>query len=65
MSTKEAKERIGNLFVLIGKQQDTVESAKAGDIVLVAKLHETATMDTLSTARTVSLLRRRSIRSRC
>jgi len=49
-TTKETKERIGNLFVFIGKQQDVVESAPAGDIVLVAKLHETATMDTLSTS---------------
>ena len=49
-ATKETKERVGNLFVFIGKQQEGLESARAGDIVLVAKLHETATMDTLSTA---------------
>jgi elongation factor G len=47
---KEAKERIGNLFVLIGKQQDGVENAKAGDIIQVAKLHETITTHTLATA---------------
>ncbi|HEY3415288.1 MAG TPA: elongation factor G, partial [Armatimonadota bacterium] len=46
--TKEAKERVGNLFVFFGKQQDPIEAAQAGDIVLVAKLHETATADTLS-----------------
>lgn len=49
-TVKEVKERIGNLFVLIGKQQETVESAPAGDIVQVAKLHETTTMDTLASA---------------
>jgi len=47
---KEAKERVGNLFVMIGKQQDTIESAKAGDIVQVSKLHITTTADTLSNA---------------
>ena len=49
-SNKEAKERIGNLFVLIGKQQDGVDAARAGDIVQVAKLHATTSTDTLSTA---------------
>jgi elongation factor G len=49
-TVKEVKERIGNLFVMIGKQQEAVESAPAGDIVQVAKLHETTTMDTLASA---------------
>jgi elongation factor G len=49
-TNKDAKERIGNLFAFIGKQQEPIEVAKAGDIVLVAKLHATATADTLSTA---------------
>ncbi len=48
--TKDARERIGNLFVFVGKQQEAVESARAGDIVLVAKLHDTTTADTLSGA---------------
>lgn len=48
--SKEVKERIGNLFVLIGKQQDPLESASAGDIVLVPKLHDTVTSNSLSTA---------------
>lgn len=47
---KNAKERIGNLFVMIGKQQETIENAKAGDCVQVAKLHETVTTQTLSTS---------------
>jgi len=49
-TVKEVKERIGNLFVMIGKQQDPVESAPAGDIVQVAKLHDTTTADTLASA---------------
>lgn len=48
-TTKETKERIGNLFELVNKQQDVVERASAGDIVEVAKLHDTGTTHTLST----------------
>ena len=48
--TKESKERIGNLFVLIGKTQDVIENASAGDIVQVAKLHDTLATHTISTA---------------
>jgi elongation factor G len=48
--TKSSKERIGNLFVLIGKNQDNIEVANAGDIVQVAKLHDTLAMHTISTA---------------
>ncbi len=48
-TTKECKERIGNLFELVNKQQDVVERASAGDIVEVAKLHDTGTTHTLST----------------
>lgn len=47
---KEVKERIGNLFVLIGKHQEGIETAPAGDIVQVAKLHDTVTANTLSTS---------------
>jgi len=49
-TVKEVKERIGNLFVMIGKQQETIESAPAGDIVQVAKLHDTTTADTLASS---------------
>jgi elongation factor G len=48
--TRESKERIGNLFVLIGKTQDTIEVANAGDIVQVAKLHDTMAGHTISTS---------------
>ncbi|MEI6518796.1 MAG: elongation factor G [bacterium] len=48
--TRESKERIGNLFVLIGKTQDIIEVANAGDIVQVAKLHDTMAGNTISTS---------------
>lgn len=47
---REVKERIGNLFVMIGKHQEPVDAAPAGDLVQVAKLHDTTTAETLSAA---------------
>jgi elongation factor G len=46
-ATKEKSERIGNIFTLRGKLQDQMTVAHAGDIVIVAKLQETSTGDTL------------------
>jgi elongation factor G len=46
-STREAKERFGQLLTIQGKNQKSLESAAAGDIVAVAKLKETLTGDTL------------------
>jgi len=46
-SSKEAKEKFGNLFLMAGKGQVSVESAEAGDIAAVAKLKDTTTGDTL------------------
>ncbi len=43
----DATERIGNVFTMIGKQQINLATAHAGDIVVAAKLQETATGDTL------------------
>jgi elongation factor G len=55
-STSGADERIGQLFVLKGKEHDSVSEVPAGDIGAVAKLSRTATGDTLSTKdRPVSL----------
>ncbi len=48
-STKGENERIGQLFVLRGKNQEPVTQVTAGDIGAVAKLNVTATGDTLST----------------
>ena len=46
-STRETKERFGQLLTIQGKSQKPLESAQAGDIVAVAKLKETLTGDTL------------------
>jgi len=46
-ASRETKERFGQLLTIQGKQQQSVESAQAGDIVAVAKLKETLTGDTL------------------
>jgi elongation factor G len=45
--TRGENERIGQLFVLRGKNQETVQEIAAGDIGAVAKLSVTATGDTL------------------
>ncbi len=45
--TRSENERIGQLFVLRGKNQETVQEIGAGDIGAVAKLTVTATNDTL------------------
>lgn len=44
---KDAAERFGNLMVMRGKEQTSVEAASCGDIVAVAKLKDTTTGDTL------------------
>ncbi|RLA80167.1 MAG: elongation factor G [Deltaproteobacteria bacterium] len=46
-STKDVKERIGQIFALQGKKQEPVGIAEVGDILAVAKLKETLTGDTL------------------
>ncbi|MGV8073732.1 MAG: elongation factor G [Syntrophobacteraceae bacterium] len=46
-TTKDVKERFGQLLRLKGKAQDTIQSAGPGEIVAVAKLKETTTQDTL------------------
>lgn len=48
-TTKATEERIGQLFVLRGKEHDTVAEVPAGDIGAVAKLSHTTTGDTFST----------------
>jgi len=44
---KKTKERIGQIFLLQGKEQRSVESASCGDIIAIAKLKETLTSDSL------------------
>jgi elongation factor G len=46
-SSKEAQERVGQLFVVRGKTQETSPELVAGDIGAVAKLTATGTGDTL------------------
>jgi elongation factor G len=45
---KRAKERIGQIYLLQGKEQRSVDSASCGDIVAIAKLKETVTSDSLA-----------------
>lgn len=47
-ASKGRTERIGQLFIPRGKNQEQIDVAKAGDIVAVAKLQETTTGDTLA-----------------
>ncbi len=49
-ANKEAKEKFGQLLIMEGKKQTSVETAGPGDIVAVAKLKETSTGDTLCVA---------------
>lgn len=46
-ANKEKEEKVAQLFVMRGKQQDNVTEVKAGDLATVGKLQETATGDTL------------------
>ncbi len=49
------KERLGHVYVMLGKDPRDVKSAKAGDIVVVPKLSETRTGDTLSQSGTIEV----------
>jgi elongation factor G len=48
-SVKGRDERVGQLFIMRGKQQEPVSEVPRGDIGVVAKLQETGTGDTLTT----------------
>jgi len=45
---KKAKERIGQIYILQGKEQRLAEGATCGDIVAIAKLKETTVSDSIS-----------------
>lgn len=47
-ATRGVRERVGQIFVMVGKKQKPVGFAGTGDIAVVAKLKETITGDTLS-----------------
>ena len=46
-SSKDCKERLGQLLKIFGKKQDSIDTAVTGEIVAVQKMKETATGDTL------------------
>ncbi len=46
-STRQSKERIGQIFLMHGREQRPVPEAIAGDIIAVSKLKDTSTGDTL------------------
>ncbi|MFH0912762.1 MAG: elongation factor G [Candidatus Omnitrophota bacterium] len=46
-ATKRTRERIGQIYLLQGKEQRGVDAASCGDIVAIAKLKETVTSDSL------------------
>lgn len=49
-TTRDVRERFGQILAIHGKKQEPQESAVAGDIVAVAKLKETTTGDSLCAA---------------
>jgi elongation factor G len=51
-ATKEEKERIGQIFYLVGKKQKPAGYASAGDIAVLAKLKEVGTGDSLCDEKT-------------
>jgi elongation factor G len=55
-SSRESKERFGQLLRLEGKKQSPIASAMAGEIVAVAKLKDTTTGDTLCDEKTPVLV---------
>lgn len=46
--SKKLKERIGQLYLLQGKEQKAINEATCGDIVAVAKLKDSTTLDSLA-----------------
>ena len=50
------KERLGSINVIMGKELTAVKSAKAGDIVVIPKLADTRTGDTLSETGDISII---------
>jgi elongation factor G len=46
-SSRDSKERVGQVYALVGKKRETLTEAVAGDLVALAKLKDTKTGDTL------------------
>ena len=49
------KDRLGHLYVMMGKEATDVKSAKAGDIIVVPKLTDTRAGDTMSKSGDVAI----------
>ena len=49
-STRDSKEKLGNIFYLVGKKQVPVQKVGPGEIAAAAKLKDTQTGDTLTDA---------------
>ncbi len=47
-TTRDSKEKIGQIFALMGKNHQNYDRVKAGDIAAFVKLKETTTSDTIS-----------------
>ncbi|MCL2756530.1 MAG: elongation factor G [Coriobacteriia bacterium] len=54
-STSGKKDRIAHVYVMCGKETEDVKTASAGDIVIIPKLTETKTGDTLSLSGNVKI----------
>ncbi len=48
-ATKDVSEKVGGLFHMMGKKQEPTDGGVAGDIIVISKLVQTATNDTLAT----------------
>lgn len=49
------KDRLGHLYVMMGKESNDVKSAKAGDIIVIPKLSDARTGDTFSKSGTIAI----------
>lgn len=47
-ATKDTGEKVGGLFHMVGKKQEPADEGIAGDILVISKLVQTATNDTIS-----------------
>jgi elongation factor G len=63
--TKGEEERLGNIYVLRGKEQIAIKNLHAGDIGVVPKLTVTTTGDTLGDKTHPLTRRNRNIRAPC
>jgi elongation factor G len=46
-ASKQAREKLGHFYTLLGKRHTAIQSAKAGEIIAIGKLRDTQTGDTI------------------